>query len=137
MRLYPPAFVTGRKVDEDVEIGGYQFRKGDVLLVSQYVMHRKPEYFHNPDSFIPERFENNFVKTIPAYAYFPFGGGPRVCIGNHFALMEAVLVLVTLVQRFRIALAPDHHEIKTYPSITLRPKNGLRMIVQDRKLVNT
>ncbi|WP_409300271.1 cytochrome P450 [Peribacillus sp. SCS-155] len=132
MRLYPPGFVTGRKVDEDVEIGGYQFKKGDIVLVSQYVMHRKPEYFHDPHSFIPERFENNFVKTIPAYAYFPFGGGPRVCIGNHFAMMEAALVLVTIMQRFRLTLAPDHHEVKTYPSITLRPKNGLRMIVLDR-----
>jgi cytochrome P450 len=133
MRLYPPAFVTGRKVEEDVDIEGYHFKKGDVILVSQYVMHRKPEYFHNPRSFIPERFENNFVKTIPSYAYFPFGGGPRVCIGNHFAMMEAALVLVTVAQRFQLKLAPDHHEIKTYPSITLRPKSGLRMIVQERK----
>jgi cytochrome P450 len=132
MRLFPPAFVTGREVEEQVEINGYQFKKGDVILVSQYVMHRKPEYFHDPQSFKPERFENNFVKTIPAYAYFPFGGGPRVCIGNHFALMEAVLVLVTIAQRYKLRLAPDHHEVKPYPSITLRPKRGLRMIVEER-----
>ncbi|PKG23837.1 cytochrome P450 [Niallia nealsonii] len=134
MRLYPPAFVTSRKVDKDVEIKDYRFKKGDVILVSQYVMHRKPEYFQNPTSFIPERFENNFIKTIPSYAFFPFGGGPRVCIGNHFAMMEAVLVLVTIAQRFRLKLAPDHHVVKNYSTITLRPKRGLRMIIQERNL---
>lgn len=132
MRLYPPAFVTGREVEEDVEINGYPFKKGDVILVSQYVMHRKPEYFHDPQSFKPERFENDFVKTIPAYAYFPFGGGPRVCIGNHFALMEAVLVLATIAQRYKLRIAPDHHEVKPLPSITLRPRRGLRMILVKR-----
>ncbi|MGG0741515.1 cytochrome P450 [Niallia taxi] len=133
MRMYPPSFVTSRKVDKNVEVNGYPFKKGDMILVSQYVMHRKAEYFESPESFIPERFENNFIKTIPQYAYFPFGGGPRVCIGNHFALMEAVLVLVSVAQRFKLNLAPDHHEIKTFPSITLRPRRGLRMILQKRK----
>jgi cytochrome P450 len=132
MRLFPPAFVSGRSAEEDVEINGYKFKKGDMVMVSQYVMHRKPEYFHDPLSFKPERFENNFVKTIPAYAYFPFGGGPRVCIGNHFALMEAVLVLSTIAQRYKLRLAPNHHEVKPYPSITLRPRRGLRMIVEKR-----
>ncbi|MDQ0220649.1 cytochrome P450 [Peribacillus cavernae] len=132
LRLYPPGFVTGREVDEDVDIGGYHFKKGDMILVSQYVMHHKQEYFDNPESFYPERFENNFAKTIPAYAYFPFGGGPRVCIGNHFAMMEAVLVLVCISQRYRLRIAPDHHEVTPYPSITLRPKRGLRMIVEER-----
>jgi cytochrome P450 len=96
------------------------------------VMHRKSEYFDNPNSFIPERFENNLIKTLPAYAYFPFGGGPRVCIGNHFALMESVLVLACIAQRFRLRLSPGHHEVKPYPSITLRPRRGLRMVVEER-----
>lgn len=133
MRLFPPAFVTGREVDEDVEIGGYHFKKGDTIMVSQYVMHHKPEYFPDPEDFRPERFENNFVKTIPAYAYFPFGGGPRVCIGNHFAMMEAVLVLATISRRFRVKLAPDHRSVIPYPSITLRPRGGLRMILEERE----
>lgn len=133
MRMFPPSFVTSRKVDKNVEVNGYHFKKGDMILVSQYVMHRKAEYFESPESFIPERFENNFIKTIPQYAYFPFGGGPRVCIGNHFALMEAVLVLVSVAQRFKLNLAPNHHEIKTFPSITLRPRRGIRMILQKRK----
>lgn len=133
LRLYPPSFVTSRKVDEEVEIDGHRFKKGDVILVSQFVMHRKPEYFHDPLSFRPERFEDNFLKTIPPFAFFPFGGGPRVCIGNHFAIMEAVLVLATISQRFRFKLAKDHHDVKPFPSITLRPRSGFRMMLEDRK----
>ncbi|WP_051404889.1 cytochrome P450 [Bacillus cihuensis] len=135
LRVYPPSFIVEREVDEDVMIGGYQFKKGEMVMVCQYVMHRKPEYFDNPESFIPERFENNFIKTIPAYAYFPFGGGSRVCIGNHFALMEAVLVLACIAQRYRLKLAPDHHEIIPIPTITLRPRRGLRMVVEERKSI--
>lgn len=134
LRLYPPSFVTSRKVDADVVIGEYRFKKGDMILVSQYAMHRKAEYFKDPESFIPERFKNNFIKTIPQYAFFPFGGGPRVCIGNHFAIMEAALILVSVAQRFKLELASNHHPIKTYPSITLRPRSGLRMILQERNL---
>ncbi|RFU66050.1 cytochrome P450 [Peribacillus glennii] len=133
MRIYPPAFVIGREADEDVVIGGYHFKKGDTIMVSQYVMHHKQEYFPDPEAFRPERFENNFVKTIPTFAYFPFGGGPRVCIGNHFALMEAVLVLATITRRFKVKLPPDHHPVIPYPSITLRPRSGLRMIVKERR----
>ncbi|PLT35279.1 cytochrome P450 [Bacillus sp. V5-8f] len=132
MRIYPPAFVISRKAAEDVKIGGYQLKKDDTIMVSQYVMHHKPEYFSDPESFLPERFENNFIKTIPSFAYFPFGGGPRVCIGNHFALLEAVLVLATIAQRFRVRLIPNHHPVLLYPSITLRPRSGLRMIVEER-----
>lgn len=134
MRIYPPYYIVSRKAEEDVVIGGYHFKKGDMILISQYVMHHKPEYFDIPDSFNPERFENNFVKTLPQFAYFPFGGGARVCIGNHFAMMEAVLVLACIAQRYRIRLAPDHHEVKPLPSITLRPKRGLRMVVEERNI---
>ncbi|MFF2456248.1 cytochrome P450 [Peribacillus simplex] len=134
MRIYPPGYIISRKVEEDVAIGGYHFKKGDMILLSQYVMHHKQEYFDNPESFNPERFENNFVKTLPQFAYFPFGGGARVCIGNHFAMMEAVLVLACIAQRYRIRLAPDHHEVKPLPSITLRPKRGLRMVVEERNI---
>lgn len=132
LRIYPPAYLTGRQVEEDVEIGDYRFKKGDTIMVSQYVMHHKPEYFPDPESFRPERFENNFLKTIPAYAYFPFGGGPRVCIGNHFAVMEAVLILAAISQRFKINLAQDHRPVIPFPSITLRPRGGLRMNLEER-----
>ncbi|WP_240501893.1 cytochrome P450 [Bacillus sp. MUM 13] len=136
MRLFPPSYVTGREAEEDVEIGGYRFKKGDTILVSQYVMHRHPKYFEQADSFIPERFENNYLKTLPPYAYFPFGGGARVCIGNHFAVMEAVLVLACIAQRYRLRLAPGHHEVRPYPSITMRPRRGLQMIAEERSKAN-
>jgi cytochrome P450 len=132
MRIYPPVYVIAREVEEEIEIGGYQFKKGDTIMVSQYVMHHKPEYFPDPESFRPERFENNFIKTIPSYAYFPFGGGPRVCIGNHFAMMEAVLILATISRCFKVNLARDHRPVIPYPSITLRPRGGLRMILEER-----
>lgn len=132
MRLFPPAYVIGRQVNEKVNIGGYQMKKSEMVLMSQYVMHRDPKFFDQPDKFIPERFENNFVKSLPTFAYFPFGGGPRVCVGNHFSLMEGVLALACIVQEFRVKMAPNHHQVKPQPLITLRPKHGLRMIVEKR-----
>ncbi|MDE5413236.1 cytochrome P450 [Alkalihalobacterium chitinilyticum] len=129
LRLFPPAYVIGRQVDSDVEIGDYVFKKGEMILISPYVVHRSPLYFEDPTSFIPERFEKDLLKTLPSFAFFPFGGGPRVCIGNHFAVMEAVLVLVSIFQRYHLTLAPDHHDVKPQPLITLRPKQGIRMIV--------
>jgi cytochrome P450 len=132
LRLYPPAYVIGRQADEDTEIGGYPVKKGDMILISQYVMHRNPLYYEDPDEFRPDRFKNDFLKTIPAYAYFPFGGGPRVCIGNHFAFMEAVLVLACLARQFKFSTPPGQQEIKAQPLITLRPKHGLRLIVEKR-----
>ncbi|AST92513.1 cytochrome P450 [Sutcliffiella cohnii] len=132
MRLFPPAYVVGREVDRNVEIGGHTLKRGDMILISQYVMHRNAEYFENPDTFIPERFENNFMRSLPPYVYFPFGGGPRVCIGNHFALMETVLTLVCIIQQYSLRLAPKHHTVKPQPLITLRPKHGIRMVVKKR-----
>nr|WP_174734983.1 cytochrome P450 [Mesobacillus harenae] len=133
LRLYPPAYVIGRQVDESVDIGDYHIKKGEMILISQYVMQRKPEYFEEPNEFRPERFENNFIKSIPAYAYFPFGGGPRVCIGNHFAFMEMVLVLACISQRFQLKPAFDASSIKTQPLITLRPKPGLPVVLKKRE----
>ncbi|MGJ9383694.1 cytochrome P450 [Salipaludibacillus sp. CF4.18] len=132
MRLYPPAYVIGRQVDKKVNIGGYHFKKGEMVLMSQYVMHRNPEYFDNPEEFIPDRFADNFMKKLPTYAYFPFGGGPRVCVGNHFSLMEGVLALAVMMKEYSVKMAPNHGEITPQPLVTLRPKHGLRMIVKRR-----
>ncbi|WP_216827442.1 cytochrome P450 [Alkalihalobacterium elongatum] len=132
LRLFPPAYVIGRQVDEDVEIGDYFFKKGEMILISPYVMHRDPLYFDEPDLFLPERFETGLLKTLPQFAFFPFGGGPRVCIGNHFAVMEAVLILACIYQRYQVTLAPVHHKVKPQPLITLRPKHGVKMIVSKR-----
>lgn len=132
LRLYPAAWTLNREVVEPVEIGGHAFKPGDTLMMSQYVMHRSDRYFERPDEFIPERFAGDLLKRIPAYAYFPFGGGPRVCIGNNFALMEAALLLATFAQRYRFRLADPGKPVEAEPLITLRPKGGLMMKLEER-----
>jgi cytochrome P450 len=133
LRLYPAAWVINREVVDEVEIGGHVYRPGETLMMSQYVMHRSSRYFDNPDQFIPERFGGDLLKRIPAFAYFPFGGGPRICIGNNFALMEAALLLATIAQRFRLRLAEPGQRVEPEPLVTLRPKNGLKMRLEVRK----
>ncbi|WP_240418903.1 cytochrome P450 [Paenibacillus periandrae] len=131
MRLYPAAWMIGREATEPVEIGGMNIAQGDTIFMSQYAMHRNPKYFANPNQFSPERFDHDFLKTIPAYAYFPFGGGPRVCIGNNFALMEAAIIVAVVGQRYRLQLL-DSHSVKPEPLITLRVQGGLPMKVMER-----
>jgi cytochrome P450 len=133
LRLFPPAYVIGREAIEDVAVGDYLLKKGEMILMSQYVMHRNPLYFEQPHSFIPERFNNHYMKTLPPYAFFPFGGGPRVCIGNHFALMEAVLVLACIAKRYRVKLILGHHTVRPQPLITMRPKHGLQMLIEEHE----
>lgn len=132
MRLYPAAWMINREVVEEVEIGGYTFKPGETLMMSQYVMHRDPRFYDEPDRFKPERFGDDLIKRNPQYAYFPFGGGPRICIGNNFALMESALLLATIAQQFR--LKRNEHEPKVEPEsvVTLRPKNGLSMTIHKR-----
>ncbi|WP_088067358.1 cytochrome P450 [Gottfriedia luciferensis] len=133
IRLYPPAWLIGRKAIEDVRIGNYKIHKGETVLISPYIMQHSEKYFSNAEEFIPERFINGKVKDVPEYAFFPFGGGPRVCIGNHFAIMEATLVLATIAQQFTVELLQNQHKVEPEPFITLRPKSGLRMIVRKRR----
>ena len=132
MRLYPPAFIISRQVIEDFEIGGYLIPKGSILLASQYVMHHDPRYFPEPDRFQPERFVPGYEDRLPKYVYFPFGGGPRICIGNQFAQMEAILVLATIMQQFHLSLLPGQ-TIVPAPLITLRPQYGIRMALTSRE----
>jgi cytochrome P450 len=132
MRLYPAVWAINREVVEEVEIGGQLYKPGDTLMMSQYVMHRKPKYYEQPEQFKPERFAGDLLKSIPSFAYFPFGGGPRVCIGNQFALMEAALIIATIARRYKLRMAPDHPEVTLEPLVTLRPKQGLRMTVAAR-----
>ena len=126
LRLYPPAYVMGREAVNDCEIGGYPVRRGSTVFVSQWLMHHDARYFENPDAFIPERWADGLAKRLPKYAYFPFGGGPRMCIGSNFAAIEAALLLATIAQRFRLTLVPGH-PIELLASITLRPKHGIRV----------
>jgi cytochrome P450 len=124
MRIYPPAWGFGREALADCEIGGYAIPAGTTVIISPWVSHRNPRYFPGPTAFRPERWDNDFAATLPRFAYIPFGGGPRICIGNRFAMMEAVLVLATMAQRFRMELA-GNQPVVPLPSITLRPKGGI------------
>jgi cytochrome P450 len=131
LRLYPPAYTFGREATEDVDLGGYRIRKGTTILISQWVMHRDPRFFDRPDEFDPDRWSNVRGKNIPRYAYFPFGGGPRTCVGNSFAMLEATLVLATIAARFQMTLAPGAL-IAPRASVTLRPQNGVRCVIHRR-----
>jgi len=128
MRLYPPAWAMGRRAIADVEIGGYRLPKGSEFVLSPWVVHRDPRWFDAPDEFRPERWEGELAQRLPRFAYFPFGGGPRVCIGNRFAMMEAKLVLAAARQRFRFAPAGPGGDILTLaPSVTLRPRGPVSL----------
>jgi cytochrome P450 len=132
MRLYPPAWAMGREVLEDVAIGPYRLRKGTMVFFSQYIVHRDPRWFPHPERFMPERFTMEAKAARPRFAYFPFGGGGRQCIGESFAWMEAILTLATIAQRWRLALVPGQ-TIEPQPKITLRPKDGIRVVLVPRK----
>ncbi len=124
MRVYPPVYLIGREATKELELGGYRVKKGYTIFMSQWVNHRDPTYFPDPETFRPERWLNGLAKRIPKYAYYPFGGGQRVCIGNTFALMEAVILLATVGQRYRFTLDPGA-VIDFDPQITLLPKYGI------------
>lgn len=124
MRVYPPVYLIGREATRDLELGGYRVKKGYTIFMSQWVNHRDLRYFPNPEEFLPERWLDGLVTRIPKYAYYPFGGGPRVCIGNTFALMEAALILAAVGQKYRFTLMPNSR-IEFNPQITLSPANGI------------
>jgi cytochrome P450 len=129
MRLYPPLWVMGRIAVEDTVLGQTPVSKGTVVMISQWVMHRDARFFDEPERFKPERWENGLARELHRYAFFPFGGGPRGCIGSRFAMMEAVLLMATIAQRFSFAPAPGH-TVEPLASITLRPKDGVKVRLQ-------
>ena len=131
LRLYPPAWMTARSVTEDDEIGGFRIRGGDGLFLCSYATHRHPAFWENPEGFDPERFDPAKQEAMPRFAYFPFGGGARQCIGNEFAMMEATLILATVGRNYRLSLLPEQI-VEPEPLITLRPKHGMRMRVERR-----
>ncbi len=131
MRLYPPAWSQSRETLEPCVIGGYPVARGTVLVLSQWVVHRDPRFFERPDAFEPERWADGLARRLPRFAYFPFGGGPRQCIGSTFAMMEATLLLATIAQRFRLEVPPDHQVIP-WPAVTLRPKGGIPATLHQR-----
>lgn len=131
MRLYPPAYAVGREALEETEIGGFRVPKGSQVFGFQWVTQRDPRFFSNPDAFEPERWTPQRAEQLPKYAYFPFGGGPRQCIGNYFAMMEIVLLLATIGQRFRFSLEPGH-QVEVLPVLSLRPKDGIKVVAHAR-----
>jgi len=131
MRLYPPAPGVAREPIEDVRIGGYDVPRGSLVTVNTYAMHRDRRFFEDPERFDPERFGPGWEERIDRYAFLPFGGGPRVCIGNGFAMMEARLLLATIAQRWRFSLEPGQ-EILPMQLVTVRPKHGMKMRVTRR-----
>lgn len=132
MRLYPPASGVAREALEDVEIGGYAFKKGELISINFYAMHQSPRYYPQPERFDPERFNKDNEPNIPRYAYLPFGGGPRVCIGNMFAMMEARLILAAIAQRFSFALAPNQ-TVAAEQLLTIRPAHGIKLVLNKRE----
>jgi cytochrome P450 len=132
MRLFPPAWAIGRLAVDDCEIGGYQVPARSLVLMSQYIMHRDARYFPQPERFDPERWTPGARESRPQFSYFPFGGGPRRCIGEGFAWLEGVLLLATLAQHWQMRLVPNH-PVGLRPVITLRPRHGMRMIITRRE----
>ncbi|HEX3904624.1 MAG TPA: cytochrome P450 [Polyangia bacterium] len=131
MRLYPPAWGLARQALTEIEIGGARFPKGAEFVMSPWVVQRDPRSFDTPEAFRPERWEGDLARRLHRFAYFPFGGGPRVCIGNRFAMMEAKLVLARALQRFRFETTPDT-TLSLLPSATLRPRHGVRLRLTGR-----
>ena len=135
MRLYPPAYVFSRRAVGDDQLGPWRIPGGAHIIISPYALHRRPDYWTDPDTFNPERFapgvSGKDAADRPKHAYIPFGGGPRICIGNSFAMMEHAIVLAAVVRRWRLESIPGH-EVRTEPRITLRPRGGLPMRVLKR-----
>ena len=126
MRLYPPAWAIGRLSTVDCEIGGYFVPRRSLVVMSPFVMHRDERYYSNPLDFDPERWTAEARESRPQFSYFPFGGGPRRCIGEGFAWMEGILLIAILAQQWRLRMVP-HHPVALKPVITLRPKHGMKM----------
>jgi cytochrome P450 len=133
LRLYPPTWILiPREVVDPIDLAGYTVPRGSWIYTSPWVTHRDPRFFDDPERFDPQRFGPGRVEQIPQYAYFPFGGGPRVCIGNTFATMEMILIVASVLQKFRVRLAADQGDVEPEPLIAIRPKGGLRVSLERR-----
>jgi len=134
MRLYPPAWGFSRQALSDDQLGGFHLPRGWLVFVLPYVLHRLPAFWEHPDAFDPDRFSPERSADRPKFVYLPFGAGPRQCIGNQFALIEAQLTVATLAQVYRLRLVPGHR-VEPWPLITLRPRFGMPMLIEPRQSV--
>jgi len=133
LRHYPPAVaVFARQATRDVVLGGWTVPAGSIVRILSYVVHHDPRWFPQPERFDPDRFAPERAATIPPCAYLPFGAGPRVCIGNTFAMMELVLLTAMLLQQFEVSLPPDQAEPKLDVQMSLRPVGGMRLNLRPR-----
>jgi cytochrome P450 len=131
MRLYPPAWIIGRRAIAPYQIGPYTLPARSILMMSPWIVHRDAQYFPEPDRFHPDRWTPEFRAALPPFAYFPFGGGPRRCIGESFAWMELVLVAAAIAERWRFELVP-HHPVVPQAVVTLRARYGMQMVARAR-----
>ena len=131
MRLYPPAWIIGRRAIAEYQLGDYVVPPRSILVMSPYIMHRDPRFYADAERFDPDRWTPEFRAALPKFAYFPFGGGPRQCIGESFAWMELILVVATIAQQRQLRLVPGH-PVVPQPLITLRAKHGMRMTIHSR-----
>lgn len=131
LRLFPPAWTVARTAIRDFDLGGYRIPAGSDVVMSQWIMHRDRRFFSDPEKFDPDRWSAKRSQNLPRFAYFPFGGGPRQCIGASFAMMEAVLLLATIARRFRLRLV-NGSQVMPMPSLTLRPRQRVLMEITAR-----
>lgn len=136
MRLLPPVWSGGRSVSGDVELCGYPLRDNQMAMVCPFLTHRHPEFWERPEAFDPRRFEPSNLRGRHKFAYFPFSAGPRMCVGNHFTMIEAQLVMATIAQRFRFDLRPGH-VVERDHQITMRPRHGMQMLLRRRDAAST
>jgi cytochrome P450 len=132
IRLYPPAWVISRTSVRDVEVAGYRLPEGTVFWMCQYALHRHPLFWPDGEKFDPERMTPEARAAQNRYAYLPFGAGPHQCLGEHFAMLEATVVLATMARRWRLRPLPDH-QVELEPLITLRPRGGMPMTLERRR----
>ncbi|MDX1947147.1 MAG: cytochrome P450 [Pirellulaceae bacterium] len=131
LRLYPSAYGIGRQAQSECELGGFRIPRGTNVVLSQWLTHRDGRFFERPNEFDPSRWAPEFQKQLPHCAYFPFGVGPRVCVGNHFAMLEGTLVIATIASRYRLQIVPGQ-TIVPHPSVTLRPSPTVRLVCEPR-----
>lgn len=133
MRLYPPVWAVGRAAVERLRVDGHDIEPGDQILLPEWLVHRDPRLWIGPEAFRPRRWLNGETDELPRFAYFPYAGGPRVCIGSHYAHLEALLVLATWLQRLRVAPDPSS-PLALMPAVTMRPRAGLGLHVSPRAI---